>query len=187
MTSVQRQVAAALVHYPILDRAGAIVTTAITNLDIHDISRSAHTFGLSDYFLVHPVSAQRELAQRVKDHWVDGAGAKRIPDRRPPMQAVRIVESLEQARASLGSDTQLWTTSAKSRAETLTYAEARGLLRTPGPAVLLVFGTGWGLAPSIDQAATRALEPIMSPRADGFNHLSVRAAAAISFWRLLGQ
>jgi hypothetical protein len=31
------------------------------------------------------------------------------------------------------------------------------------------------------------LDPIRSPRADGFNHLSVRAAAAIIFDRVLGQ
>jgi len=185
--NTRRRVAAALVHYPILDRAGGIVTTAITNLDIHDISRSAYTFGLSDYFLVHPVAAQRELAQRVKDHWVDGAGAKRIPDRQPPMQGVRIVESLEQARASLGSDAELWTTSAKSRAQALSYRAGSALLRAAGPPVLLVFGTGWGLAPSVEAQATRSLEPIASPRDDGFNHLSVRAAAAISFWRLLGE
>jgi hypothetical protein len=70
-----RRVAAALVHYPVLDRGRAVVTTAITNLDLHDIARSAHTFGLSDYFVVHPIAAQRELATRVRDHWIEGSGA----------------------------------------------------------------------------------------------------------------
>src|SRR5690606_14363961 len=42
----QRRVAAVLVHHPVLDRAGEVVTTAITNLDLHDIARSAHTYGL---------------------------------------------------------------------------------------------------------------------------------------------
>ncbi|MCA9630494.1 MAG: RNA methyltransferase [Myxococcales bacterium] len=181
-----RRVAAALIHYPVLDRQGGIVTTAITNLDIHDISRSAHTFGLTDYFLVHPVAAQRELAERVRDHWLHGAGGRRIPDRQPPMRALRIVESLESALESLGPGAELWTTSAKVRPENTTYAAARQLLGSRGPAVLLAFGTGWGLPESVEASATRALEPIASPREDGFNHLSVRAAAAITFWRLLG-
>jgi hypothetical protein len=34
--------------------------------------------------------------------------------------------------------------------------------------------------------AVAQLEPISSPRADGYNHLSVRAAAAIVLDRLLG-
>ncbi|MCA9645110.1 MAG: RNA methyltransferase [Polyangiaceae bacterium] len=183
----QRRVAAALVHYPVLDRQGGIVTTAITNLDIHDISRSAHTFGLSDYFLVHPVAAQRELAARVRDHWLHGPGGKRIPDRQPPMRDLRIVESLDQALESLGPDAELWTTSAKVRPENTSYDSARQLLTDAGPPVLLVFGTGWGLPSSVEERAKRALEPIGSPREDGFNHLSVRAAAAITFWRLLGN
>ena len=183
--SSRRRVAAALVHYPVLDRQGGIVTTAITNLDIHDISRSAHTFGLSDYFLVHPVAAQRQLAERVRDHWLHGPGGKRIPDRQPPMRDLRIVESLEQALEALGPDTELWTTSAKVRPENTTYDAARQRIAEGGAPVLLAFGTGWGLPKSVEERASCALEPISSPRQDGFNHLSVRAAAAITFWRLL--
>ncbi|HSU40802.1 MAG TPA: RNA methyltransferase, partial [Polyangiaceae bacterium] len=86
-----RRLAAALVHHPVLDRQGAIVTTAITNLDLHDIARSAHTYGLTDFFVVHPVGAQRELAERVREHWTSGSGARRIPDRTPAMLGLRIV------------------------------------------------------------------------------------------------
>ena len=59
-------VAIALVHHPVLDRQGAIITTAITNLDLHDLARSACTYGVSQVFIVHPVAAQRELALRIK-------------------------------------------------------------------------------------------------------------------------
>ena len=51
----------------------------------------------------------------------------------------------------------------------------------------MVFGTGWGLAPAVDARSGCRLAPIESPRTDGFNHLSVRAAAAIMFDRLLGE
>jgi hypothetical protein len=180
-----RRVAAALVHHPVLDRARAVVTTAITNLDLHDIARSAHTFGLSDYFVVHPIAAQRELATRVRDHWTEGSGARRIPDRSPAMQSLRIVESLAAACAALGGP-ELWVTSAAPRGQMLDYDAARARLSEQGPPVLLVFGTGWGLADEVCERAHAQLAPIRSPRADGYNHLSVRAAAAIIFARLLG-
>jgi hypothetical protein len=52
--------------------------------------------------------------------------------------------------------------------------------------VLLAFGTGWGLASEVCDRAVIQLEPIASCRDDGYNHLSVRAAAAITFDRLFG-
>jgi hypothetical protein len=179
-------VALALVHYPVIDRAKSVVTTAITNLDLHDIARSAHTFGLRDYFVVHPIAAQRELAERVRVHWTEGSGARRIPDRSPAMQRIRIVESLDQAMLSLGKP-ELWVTSAEPRGRSLNFPEARGRLSGDGPPVLLVFGTGWGLADEVHDRADFQLDPIRSPRDDGYNHLSVRAAVAIILDRLFSR
>jgi hypothetical protein len=180
-----RRVAVLLAHHPVLDRQGAEVTTAITNLDLHDIARSAFTFGASDFFVAHPVAAQRELATRVREHWIHGSGARRIPDRSAPMGILRVVESLEHALAALGEGTEVWVTSARAAPDRLPHADARARLRTPGPPVLLVFGTGWGLAPRLVESAHARLAPILSPRPDGYNHLSVRAAAAITLDRLL--
>jgi len=186
-----RRVALALIHHPVLDRQGDVVTTAVTNLDVHDISRSAHTFGLTDYFVVHPVAAQRELVTRIRTHWVEGSGGVRIPDRKPAMEHVRIVPALDDAVAALAgaeegaASPELWVTSASSGAS-VEYGAARARLEEPGPPVLLCFGTGWGLADAVMSRATLRLAPIRSPRADGYNHLSVRAAAAIVLDRLLG-
>ena len=182
--STARRVAVALVHHPVVDRQGAIVTTAVTNLDVHDIARSSHTFGVSDFFIVHPIAAQRELVSRIREHWVDGSGARRIPDRKPAMEVVRIVSTLDDVVASLGAP-ELWVTSA-APGETIEYAVARARLAEEGPPVVLCFGTGWGLAPEVMARAAARLSPIRSPRPDGYNHLSVRAAAAITFDRLLG-
>ena len=76
------KLAIALVHHPVLDGQGAIVTTAVTNLDVHDLSRSARSYGCSDYFIAHPIAAQRELVERIRQHWTDGSSGRRIPDRR---------------------------------------------------------------------------------------------------------
>ncbi len=181
-----RRVAVALVHHPVVDHGGAVVTTAITNLDLHDISRSAHTFGATDFFVTHPVEAQRTLALRVREHWTTGSGARRIPDRSAAIGIMRVVHTLVEAQAALGPDTETWVTSARRVAgPSATLAEARTLL-SEGPPVLLVLGTGWGLAPEVIESATLRLAPIQSPRQDGYNHLSVRAAAAILLDRLLG-
>jgi hypothetical protein len=181
-----RRISAVLIHYPILDRERAVVTGAITNLDLHDISRSAHTYGLAAYYIAHPIAAQRELATRVRDHWLTGSGSRRIPDRVPPMRDLRIVSSLDEALSDCGAAAELWVTSAKASGQCLGHDEARAVLEQGGPPVLIAFGTGWGLADEVMQRATRTLAPIRSPRDDGFNHLSVRAAAAIIFDRLLG-
>jgi hypothetical protein len=65
---------------------------------------------------------------------------------------------------------------------TLDFTAARARLEAPGRPVLLVFGTGWGLAPEILDSADALLEPI---RGFGeWNHLSVRSACAIALDRL---
>ena len=180
-----RRVAAALVHYPVHDRQRAVVTSAITNLDLHDISRSSHTYGLSDLFIVHPVAAQRLLAERVREHWISGSGARRIPDRTPAISLLRVVSTLEEALAALGPEAKLWVTSAKGSGELLSFPRARAEIELEGPPVLIVFGTGWGLGDAITERADVRLSSISGRREDGYNHLSVRAAAAIIFDRLL--
>ena len=103
------------------------------------------------------------------------------------MECLRIVPTLDEARAALGEDSELWVTSAsRGQGEPLPFEAGRRFLSTEGPPVLLCFGTGWGLAPSVMALATHRLAPIASPRADGYNHLSVRAAVAIILDRLLG-
>jgi hypothetical protein len=183
-----RRVAIALLHHPVLDRDRRIVTTAITNLDLHDIARSARTYALEQFFVVHPVRAQRDLALRVREHWTHGSGARRIPDRSVALQILSVVATLEEALAEFGrgEPVDLWTTSASAQIGVKTYLDGRAELREPGPPVLLLFGTGWGLADELYARANVRLEPIRSVGPDGYNHLSVRAAAAITFDRLLG-
>ena len=178
----------ALVHHPVLDRQGAVITTAITNLDLHDMARSSLTFGLSDMFVVHPVQAQRELANKVQEHWLHGSGRKRIPDRAPPMELLRVVSSLQEAFDALGGreHIEVWTTSARRVSVSSTYEQARARLWSDGKPVMLLFGTGWGLAPQVVDEADVCIEPICAAQATGFNHLSVRAACAITLDRLAG-
>lgn len=182
-----RTVALALLHHPVVDRQGEIVTSAITNLDLHDIARSAFTYGVDRFYAVHPIEAQRALALCIKSHWVDGSGARRIPDRQRALSRLEVVESLDQVIAELEPPVELWATSAAAGPARLGYADARVRTSQGQGTLLLVFGTGWGLAPSVLARASHVLEPIRSPRSDGYNHLSVRAAAAIILDRLFGN
>ena len=51
------------------DKNGAVVTTAVTNLDIHDIARSSRTYGVKAYFLVTPLEEQQAVVKRIMGHW----------------------------------------------------------------------------------------------------------------------
>jgi hypothetical protein len=172
----------ALIHHPVLGRGGETLTTTITNLDLHDLSRCVRTYGLGAFFAVHPLASQRLLAERIKRHWVEGAGGKRIPPRAEALEVLQIVPDLDAACAALGPGTERWTTAAQARGDVLDFAAARARLAGDGPPVLLCFGTGWGLAPAVLETAHARLAPITG--AGGYNHLSVRAACAIVLDRL---
>jgi len=183
----------ALVHHPVLARSGETITTAVTNLDIHDIARSARSYGLAGYWVVTPIEAQRVLVERVLSHWRTGAGARRIPERSEALSLVHIVPRFEDAVAGVrdahgGRAPRVLGTAATPKTdapETSWGAERAALADGSGDGAprLLVFGTGHGLAAPV-LAASHAILPPIQPRAD-YNHLSVRAAAAIVFDRLL--
>jgi len=185
-----RRLAIALVHHPVLDKAGDIVTTAMTNLDLHDMSRSARTFGAEALFVAHPIEAQRELVNRIRDHWVNGSGKKRIPDRALALELVRTKTSLDEVYEELGGRQaiEVWTTAASARgAAVVSFQDARARLDVVDRSVLIVFGTGWGLAPSVIDASDLQLAPIGKHGGSDYNHLSVRAACAIALDRLCGD
>lgn len=182
------RLAIALVHHPVLDAGGGITTTAVTNLDVHDLGRSARTYGCTDFFVVHPIEPQRTLVERIRSHWLTGSSGKRIPDRMEAVELVRIVPTLQDAIDALGGNenVELWITAAREVAPPISYADARVKLASGEKAVLLVFGTGWGLAPEIVAVAAHVLPPIRAEKPTGYNHLSVRAACAITLDRLRG-
>jgi hypothetical protein len=184
-----RRVSIALVHYPVLDGQGTIVTTAVTNLDVHDLARTARTYGAQDYFIVHPIAAQRELVGRILEHWTTGSSGRRIPDRREALTVLRITPSLEATIDAMGGREQVevWVTAAREAGTSMTFADGRERARGDGGPLLILFGTGWGLASGVTDAADRRLAPIRADRGDGYNHLSVRAACAIAMDRLLGE
>ncbi len=179
----------ALLHYPVLNRTGDRIASAITNLDLHDLARSCRTYGVRACYIVTPLKDQQTLANRLMTHWIEGIGGEILPERREAIKLLRVVESLFSAVEEVGRESGkppvLWATTAKNAAGALPHCGARDLLERENRPFLLLLGTGWGLAPEVFDVVDATLEPI--PGVDGYNHLPVRAAASIMLDRLLGR
>jgi hypothetical protein len=176
----------ALVHYPVRDKNGATIAAAVTNLDVHDIARAARTYGACGYHIVTPVADQQELVARLRNHWVEGYGATYNPKRRQALALIELHADLSDAvtavTATEGERPLIVATSARFSDSSLSFEQLRRQL-AQGRAILLVLGTGWGLAPECVAVADHQLAPIEGPT--DYNHLSVRSAAAIMLDRLL--
>jgi hypothetical protein len=179
----------ALLHYPVYNKAGETIASAVTVMDLHDISRAAKTYEVRGCYVVTPLEDQRRLAEKVKDHWTKGYGALYNRDRKEAMELVSIAGSLHEViggiRGLEGEAPLVVATDASLQEEgSLSHAEARGML-LKDRLILLLFGTAWGISKEMLREADFTLEPIMGR--GGFNHLSVRSAAAIILDRLAGR
>jgi hypothetical protein len=179
----------ALIHHPVLDRNGRVVTSAITSLDLHDIARASHTYGVQAFFVVHPVAEQRDFAGRVLDHWRLGYGREYDSRRREALDLIEVVSELDEAvvaaERACAQRPLLVYTSARTSGGT-SYESLRARIEAEeSAAFLLMFGTGFGLAPALLERADLRLAPIQGP--SEYNHLSVRAAAGIILDRLRGR
>jgi hypothetical protein len=132
----------ALLHHPVLDKNGQIVTTAITNMDIHDIARSARTYGVRRFFVVTPVRALRILAERIIEHWKTGFGSTYNVTRKEALAAVAIEPDLDAALLSIERETGqrpvLVVTSARPCPDVVRFAALRRDLETGQRPVLVV-------------------------------------------------
>jgi hypothetical protein len=132
---------------------------------------------------------QLALVERLLEHWSHGHGGRANPCRQEALQGVRVVASLEAAAQDLktreGAAPEVVATSARGGDGRVRFDEARTRIASTSGPVLLVFGTGWGLAPAAVEFCDWTLEPIRGPGT--YNHLSVRSAASIVVDRLFGN
>ena len=207
----------ALCHHPVVDRNGTIVTTAVTNFDIHDLARSSMTYGLAGYHIITPVTSQREKAANIATLWI---GDEKGEHRASALRLVRTADSIETVIAELTIDYARSVTgrapeaaeavagggpsrpAADSRFAPLVVATSAKPTSFPGVPrrtaaelvaeasldprpMLVLLGTGWGLAEPLIPSVSRVLAPIEGD--SEWNHLSVRSAAAIILDRLFGR
>lgn len=193
--SFAKNIHIALVHHPVLLKSNMAGSSSVTNLDIHDISRIACTYGLSSLQIITPILEQKILVEELITHWTKGDGAKTNPDRAKALSLAQLADSMDDAIENVakisGTKPILVGTSAKAE------KDKRGRekrLAAPFPkiaeldkenSILLVFGTSHGLAPEALAKCDYILPPL---RYMGhYNHLPVRSACAIILDRLLGD
>lgn len=178
-----------MIHDPVYDKNQRKIVSAITNLDLHDLSRISKTYGIRRFFVITPLEDQIKLADRIVKHWTTGFGATYNYDRRLAMELVELAPSLEEATDRVkkreGKNPLLIATDAGDQGEkTIDYARTTEILRS-GQAVFLLFGTAWGLEREVFKRVDYVLKPIKGIKK--YNHLSVRTAAAIIIDRLVGR
>lgn len=176
----------ALLHHPVYNKERKIVTTAIANMDLHDIARLAKTYCVQNFFVVNPLAAQRELACEIISHWSRGAGAVFNPFRREAFELVRFRENLREVKDEIALQTgflpRTVVTGANFQCGIITSADLKKIMKNDSLPYLLIFGTGWGLTEQIVDEADYRLEPIKG--VGDYNHLAVRSAVAIVLDRI---
>jgi len=178
----------ALVHHPVVNKNGDVITSAVTNLDLHDIARAAKTYGAKSFYVVTPLVDQRELVKKIVTHWTNGLGARYNPKRRQALELIRVEETLGKVVADIkhdcGASPKTVVTSAGNKFKNISCGKFRNVLKDGRP-YLLILGTAWGLSNKFIAEADYILEPIRGN--SDYNHLSVRSATAIILDRLMAN
>ena len=177
----------ALVHYPAYNSRLEVVSTAFKSIDAHDISRDATTYGVKKFYLINPVEEQRHLAGRLVDHWIEGEGRNFNETKSKAFGIISIMSTIEEAVEQIeeieGKKPKIVVTDARFSDDMTGYRALREKIFENTEPFLILFGTGWGLTLETIKAADYVLKPISGY--SGFNHLSVRSAAAVVLDRLL--
>jgi hypothetical protein len=174
-----------------VNRNHEVIASAVTNLDLHDLARLTCTYDLPACYIVTPLKDQQDLVRQLIAHWCTGVGKQLHPQRGQALERLRLVDDISQVlqgiRAEWGESPVVWASSAQAQPSALSHGEARRQLQhaafgSSSPRLLLL-GTAWGLAPKVLAGVDAVVAAI--PGFSGYNHLSVRCAAAILVDRLL--
>lgn len=179
----------ALLHHPVYNKRKDVVSTCVTGFDLHDIARTAVTYGIKRYFVINPMPAQRQFAGRIIDFWMDEGSMEFNWTRAEAFKLISIKENLEEAIEEItraeGQRPKVIATSAKPQGKKVESRKLKVEIRGSNTPYLILFGTGWGMAEEVLDKADSILEPINGN--SEYNHLSVRSATAIILDRLLGR
>lgn len=176
----------ALLHFPVYNKKKEVVTTCITGFDLHDIARSCCTYGIKKYFVVNPISAQRQFAERVLNHWMAEESLEFNPTRVEAFNLISVKKDLKDVieEVSKAGSPIVVATSAKAKGSYPYEKLSEDIRRSKRP-YLIIFGTGYGLCNEVIDGADIVLSPVAGDT--DYNHLSVRSAAAIILDRLFSK
>jgi hypothetical protein len=178
----------ALIHYPIINKNKEIIVTSIVVHDIHDISRAAKTFGVKKFFVVEPFEGERKIVERIEHFW-QTSGKEYNSNRLEAISILSLKERFEDVLDEVTQETGrtpvvIGTSAQKKDFEEISFKEVAELLKRD-EVVLILFGTGWGIAYKELGKVDYFLPPIEG--IGDFNHLSVRSAASIVLDRIISQ
>ena len=107
--------------------------------------------------------------------------------RRAALQLVRVATDWQAAVAEIEAETGVRPLVVATTAAAETHVPPSELVRRLGPdqPLLLLLGTGWGLCRELLAEVDAVASPIET--GSGYNHLSVRSAAAILLDRFFGM
>jgi tRNA (guanine37-N1)-methyltransferase len=182
---------AVLMHDQVVVQDGKHGTSSVTSLDLHDIARSAATYGIKKYFIVTPLKDQQKIVSKLLEFWQTDVGKTYNSYRYDALSRVVLVSSLDEVDAYIqketGQSSILIATAARkgiaTSDQTINYTDQCRVWKHEKP-VGLVFGTAKGLSDHVISSCDYVLRPLQG--FSHFNHLSVRSAAAIVFDRWLG-
>jgi len=178
-----------LMHNEIALEEGRVGNTSVTSIDIHDIARSAKTYGIRQYFIVTELLDQQKIVRKLLDFWQTGGGVEYNASRHQAVRQVELKDSLEAAIASIehkeGARPLVIATSARpvAHVKQITFHD-QGIVWAQKRPVVLIFGTGKGLSQQVLDRCDYLLVPVEG--LTEYNHLSVRSAVAIILDRWLG-
>jgi len=177
-----------LIHHPIKNKRGEMVTTSVTNMDIHDISRSSKTFGVKKYYIVTPLKVQEGLVSRILGHWKKDVNGAYNPDRQDALDIADVSPSLEEAIKEIekeeGKKPIVVATGANFEEWSIESRQVKEIADIDNRPIFLIFGTGWGLHALALELSDHRLKPLFGSHPSGYNHLSVRSAVAIYLDRI---
>jgi hypothetical protein len=188
MTALAARTHLILRHDEVLGRGRSRLHASVTQIDLHDFSRLACTYGLAGFHCVSAMESQHRICQDIAEYWRAGFGRSYNPDRHQALALLQLHRSQQECLTSIenhhGAPAFLVGTSAQDSATSWDLADLLHLL-PPARPLALQFGTSWGLSPEQLQACQGVLRPIQSQAP--YNHLSVRCAAAILVDRLFAK
>lgn len=176
----------ALRHDNVLGRGDSLIHASVTQIDLHDFSRLCRTYGLAGFHCVTEMDGQHRISEEILTYWREGFGKDYNPDRVQALTQLHLHRSFDAMTAAVtaaeGQAPLLVGTSARRYDKTIDFDAFLSIMERSGQPAIVQFGTSWGLSPEQLHRCDWVLPPIEGR--DGYNHLSVRCAAAVIVDRL---
>ncbi len=174
-------------HDLVQGREEALIHASVTQIDLHDFCRLSQTYGLGGFHCVTAIESQHRISADILRFWREGFGQSYNPDRVQALAALSLHRSFEELEAAVtareGQPPLIVGTSARKTDKNLDFHDLLSIMSRSGRPLVLQFGTAWGLSSEHLHRCDWVLPPIEGRL--GYNHLSVRCAAAIIVDRLV--